>query len=100
MNIDACNPRVVDSTNWLDLAKYKGLDTRRGVFILSNFFYQVKFIGRADDGSLIKEISDAIKNGKSIGATKIKVLYTDTEIHAISLERKLIKRYHPINNLK
>ncbi len=99
-NTDTCYPNVIDSTDWLDLYKYKGLETKRGVFVFSNFFYQVKYVGWAGDGDLVKEISDAIKSGKSEGATKVKVLYTKSELFAMKLEQRLIKRYNPINNFK
>lgn len=99
-NTDTCDSKVVESTDWLDLNKYRVLESGRGVYLLSNFFFQVKFVGRLVEGDLITEISNTIKSGKSNGATKIKVLYTRSEIQAISLERKLIKKYNPINNVK
>ncbi len=99
-NTDISYPKVIDSTEWIDLDKYKGLETRKGVYILSNFFYQVKYVGWAGDGDLVKEISGAIKNGKSAGASKIKVLYTKSELFAMVLEKRLIDKYNPINNFK
>ena len=100
LNVDTLYSRVVQSTDWLDLEKYEGLEGKTGVFIFSSFFFQVKYVGRAGAGDMVSKISEAIKKGKATGSTKIKVIYTTSEKHAITLEKKLILRYHPAFNLK
>lgn len=99
-HVSCMYPRVFDTTDWLELEKYKELEDGLGVFILSNFFFQVQYIGRAGEKGIVSGISDAIKSGKSAGATKIKVLYTRSEKQAIQLEKDLIVKYHPVKNLK
>lgn len=97
-NIDIIYPRVVESSDWLELDKYRELEGGLGVFIFSNFFFQVKYVGRSGSCGVVEGIAEAIKNGKSAGSSRVKVIYTKSENRAISLEKKLINRYNPINN--
>ncbi|HCT30234.1 MAG TPA: hypothetical protein DIW31_05770 [Bacteroidales bacterium] len=99
ISADNYSSKVTYSTDWLDLEKYKGLESGFGVFIFSNFFYQVKYVGIAREGEMINSIQESIGIGKSVGVTKIKVLYTKTESQALVIRRRLIDRYNPILNL-
>ena len=47
---------------------------------------------------MVTEIKSAIRRSKDFGATRIKVLYTNSGVKASSLEKYLIKKYNPPNN--
>ncbi len=98
-NSDANDPRVVESTGWRYLANYSGLEERSGVYIFTNVDHQVKYIGKAGPGRMVKEIENALSRNKGFGATLVKVLYTNFDEKAKSLERDLINAYYPPNNL-
>jgi len=95
LNADIKSFKVVDTTDWIALERYKNLEQGPGVFLLSNFFYQVKFIGKTSDGELVKAIDEAIEKSKSAGVAKVKVIYTKSESHAIQLQKRLIAKYSP-----
>ena len=83
------------STEWLDLSKYKILEPKVGVFIFSNFFYQIKFIGKSNDSEIVRAIEGAINDGKSLGSSKVKVIYTKNNVKAFKLQKRLIVKYNP-----
>ncbi len=100
VNTDISLFKVVDTTEWIAIERYKNLEQGPGVFLLSNLFYQVKFIGKTNDGEMIKAIDDGIRKAKSTGVAKVKVIYTKNESQAIELQKRLIAKYNPIQNLK
>lgn len=100
LNTDIKSFKVVDTTEWIALERYKNLEQGPGVFLLSNFFYQVKFIGKTQDGEMVKAIDEALKKAKSAGVAKVKVIYTKSESHANQLQKRLIAKYNTIQNLK
>lgn len=91
--------RVVDYTRWLNISNYQNLEARAGVYIFADVNHQVKYIGKAGAGRVVDEIYNAIYRGKNRGATRVKVLYTNSNSNATSLEAKLIEKYNPPNNL-
>lgn len=95
---DIFDRRVIKATSWCDLDDYHSLEVRTGVFVFVNLFFQVKYIGIADDGLLIAEIREAIKAGKSNGALLVKVLYTRAYEKSEALAQEMLKKYNPINN--
>jgi hypothetical protein len=97
---DVFDRRVLKSSSWCDIEEYYSLDERTGVFIFVNLLFQVKFIGKADEGRMIAEIHDAIIAGKSNGALLIKVLYTRSFDKTDTLQKDLVIKYNPINNFK
>jgi|WetSurMetagenome_2_1015567.scaffolds.fasta_scaffold07585_2 excinuclease UvrABC nuclease subunit len=90
--------KVVTASYWRSLGFYEDLETRSGVFIFANSGKQVKYVGKADAGKMILEISNAINRGQDYGATQVKALYTYSDSEASSLEHDLINKYDPINN--
>lgn len=100
LNTDIRLLKVVDTTEWIALERYKSLEQGPGVFLLSNLFYQVKFIGKTNDGEMVKAIDDGIRNAKSTGVAKVKVIYTKNESQAIELQKRLIAKYNSIKKLK
>ena len=98
-NNDAGDWRVVASAYWRNLDNYAGLEARAGIYIFANSALQVKYIGKEGAGRLVIEISSAISRGKDYGATQVKALYTNSDSNAQSLERDLINKYNPPNNL-
>jgi len=92
--------RFVKSSYWRNVNDYHSLKIRTGVFLFVDIFYQVQYIGKADEGRMVIEIAEAIRAGKLNGASLIKVLYTSSTEKAQLLERELIKKYHPTNNLE
>ncbi len=91
--VDISNLRVVNSTDWIELGGFRNLEQGSGVFVFSNFLYQVKYIGKARNKEMIESIDEAIRNGKSVGISKLKVYYTKNEYHAMMLQKKLMMRY-------
>lgn len=98
-NSDTDDYRVVESTYWRYILNYKGFQARAGVYIFANANNQVKYIGKAGARRMLAEISSAIRRGKDYGATNVKVLYTNSDANAQSLETDLINKYDPPNNL-
>lgn len=98
-SVDAKDSRVVSSTGWRKKQNYGSFESRAGVYILANANHQVKYVGKAGPGRVVDAISDAKKRNKDFGATLIKVLYTNSNQKALSLSKKLIKKYDPPNNL-
>jgi hypothetical protein len=97
---DVFDRRVLKSSSWCDIEEYYSLDERTGVFIFVNLLFQVKYIGKADEGRMIAEIHDAIIAGKSNGALLIKVLYTRSYDKTDTLQKDLVIKYNPMNNLR
>jgi len=97
-NNDANDRRVVEATYWRNINNYTDLEPRAGVYIFANSLYQVKYIGKAGAGRMVLEIESAIRRGKDYGATKVKALYTNSDLNAQTLERDLINKYNPPNN--
>jgi len=91
--------RVADNTRWLNIINYQNLKARAGVYIFADVNHQVKYIGKAGAGRIVDETCNAIYRGKNRGATQVKVLYTNSNSNALSLETKLIDKYNPPNNL-
>ncbi|GAI36477.1 unnamed protein product [marine sediment metagenome] len=96
---DHSNWRVVENTGWRNIDNYGSFQARAGVYIFANVDLQVKYIGKAGAGRIVDEIASAIRRAKDWGATKVKVLYTNSSDNAASLERLLIDKYNPPNNL-
>jgi excinuclease UvrABC nuclease subunit len=92
--------RIVASSYWRSLNNYAGLENRSGVYVFANSAYQVKYIGKAGPGRMVNEIYNAITRNKAYGATQVKALYTNLDLNAQSLERDLIIKYNPPNNLR
>jgi hypothetical protein len=95
---DIFDRRVLKSSNWCQIEDYRLLEQRTGVFIFVNFLFQVKYIGKAEEGKLITKIKEAIRTGKSHGAILIKALYTKSFDKTESLEHDLVSKYSPSNN--
>lgn len=90
--------RVVEYTGWRYLKNYGTFQRRAGVYIFANVDLQVKYIGMAGAGRIVNEIASAIRRKKDKGATRVKVLYTNSTERARSLESDLIDKYDPPNN--
>ena len=91
--------RVVEYTGWRYIDNYGTFEHRAGTYIFANKDLQVKYVGKAGAGRVVDEIASAIRRGKDYGATRVKVLYTNSSDNAASLERVLIDKYNPPNNL-
>jgi len=91
--------RIVEYTGWRNIDNYGSFQARAGVYIFANVDLQVKYIGKAGAGRIVDEIASAIRRGKDRGATKVKVLYTNSSDNAASLEKLLRDKYNPPNNL-
>jgi len=96
--LDAQDSRVLAHTRWRYISNYRDLQQRSGVYIFANSDLQVKYIGKAGAYRMVKEIANAIHRRKANGATKLRVLYTNSGEKATSLETYLIKKYRPVNN--
>lgn len=99
-NISAHHRLVVQASSIITLNNFQTLQSRAGVYIFMNNMGQVKYIGKAGARRMVEEIASAIQRGKHFGATKVKALYTNSDENALSLERDLINRYNPVNNLR
>ena len=91
--------RAIDHTRWLNIGNYQNLKARAGVYVFADVNHQVKYIGKAGAGRIVDETYNAIYRDKNRGATQVKVLYTNSDSNATSLEAKLIDKYNPPNNL-
>jgi hypothetical protein len=98
-NLDSNDYRVVKSSNWRFIENYKSLEARSGVFIFISIDNQVRYIGKASPYRMIEDIGDAIEGGRDFGAISVKALYTNSDAKAKSLEKDLINKYDPPNNL-
>ena len=98
-NKDQRDSKAVQNTRWMNIEYYENLENRAGVYIFANISHQVKYIGKAGAYRIVKEIASAISRDKDRGATLVKVLYTNSSSNAKSLERTLIDKYNPPNNL-
>lgn len=96
---DQYDSRVVSFERWRDLGNFEGFEPRAGVYIFANVNWQVRYIGKAGARRMVSEIHNAIDRGKDYGATRVKALYTNSSENALSLERDLIIKYNPPNNL-
>ncbi len=90
--------KIVEYTRWLNIENYQKLENRAGVYIFANANHQVKYVGKAGAGRIVKEIYNAMYRGKNRGASLVKVLYTNSTVNAQSLETDLKNRYKPPNN--
>jgi excinuclease UvrABC nuclease subunit len=90
--------RVVSITGWRYLENYETFAHRSGVYLLANADMHIKYVGKAGPGRMVAEIQSAISRGKDYGATRVKVLYTNLDERATSLEKDLIEKYNPPNN--
>jgi len=89
---------VVRYTNWK--SKNSTLDEQAGVYIIADRNRNVKYIGKAGAGRLNVEAKSAMKcRNKGRGASIIKTLITNSNAKALSLEKYLIKKYQPANNI-
>ena len=92
--------RVAEQTGWRDLYNYTTFQARAGVYIFANSALQVKYVGKAGPGRMVVEMHDALFNrNKGYGASQVKVLYTNSNDYAWSLETELKNHYDPPNNL-
>jgi excinuclease UvrABC nuclease subunit len=98
-NLDANDYRVVKTSHWRFIENYESLEARAGVFIFISIDNEVRYIGEASSYRMLEEISNAIEEGRDFGTVSVKALYTDSDAKAKSLERYLIKKYDPPNNL-
>ncbi len=89
---------VVDRTGWRNRENFGTIEDRSGVYILANIDLHIKYIGKAGAGRLVTRIKEALSEKKGYGATRVKVLYTNSDDKAISLKKKLIAKYDPVNN--
>tara|TARA_B100000683_G_C12082577_1_gene387493 strand:- start:70 stop:384 length:315 start_codon:yes stop_codon:yes gene_type:complete len=86
-------------TNWGP--KSKILPDTAGVYIYADINHQVKYIGKAGAGRLNLEAKSAMNNrNKAKGATLVKALITNSNAKAKSLEKYLVKKYQPPNNIR
>lgn len=96
---DVVDSRVVASSEWwVDLKDFETLEAGAGVYLFANAKYEIKYIGTAGVGKMIKEIKSAISGKKNKGATKVRALYTNSKEKARSLEKYLVQKYNPVNN--
>lgn len=96
---DALDRRIFTSSYWRKIDNYKELVNRAGVYVFANSTYQVKYVGKAGFMRMVPEISSEINRKKDYGATLVKALYTNSDQKALSLERGLINKYNPPNNI-
>lgn len=96
---DHFDNRIVRYTNWRRIRNCDNLENQFGVFLFADVGHQVMYIGNAGKQRLIDEVISAVDLGKDLEAILVKALYTITEEKAISLERDLINKYKPPNNI-
>lgn len=72
--------------------------TQAGVYVFTDFELQVRYVGKAGAGRLRDEIQDALKRGKGYGVSQFGWFATNSEEIALSLEKKWIDKYQPLNN--
>ena len=95
---DLSLPQVLRYTKWSP--KYSGLPNLAGVYILADKNGVVIYVGKAGAGRLNLESRSAMKvRGKGRGASLIRSLITCSNQKAKSLERYLIGKYKPRNNI-
>jgi len=92
--------RVVAYSGWRNLENYGTFEERSGVYLFANADLHIIYVGKAGPRRMVDEIRDAIYRGKAFGATKVKVLYTNSDERAQSLERDLKQKYNPPNNIR
>ena len=97
---DHSDRKIVEYTGWRHLTNYGTFQNRAGVYIFTNADLQIKYIGTAGAGRMVVEISSAIRRNKDYGATMVKAIYTNSTANARSLERDLIEKYNPPNNIR
>ncbi len=105
--IEEKDKRVVEASEWIPIGSYKtALEERAGVYIFTDDDLDVKYIGKAGAGRMVKELKylmtyevySAINRKKDKGATQVKALYTNSDANALEYEGELIKKYDPPNN--
>ena len=98
---EVVDSRVVSSSEWwINLKDFGELEPRAGVYLFANSKFDIKYIGTAGAGKMVKEIKKAINKKKSKGATIVRALYTNSTEKAQSLQEYLIQKYTPVNNQK
>ena len=75
------------------------VEQRAGVYLFASADLHIKYVGKAGAGRMGDEVQSAIDRGKASGATKAKLLYTNSNKQALELERMLRFKYKPPNNL-
>ncbi len=91
--------RVVEYTGWRYIWNYESLEARAGLYVFANAKLSVVYVGKAGPGRMIVEIESAFRRKKDRGATRVKALYTNSGDRAKTLERELIDKYDPPNNI-
>lgn len=89
---------VAEYSPWITFENYQSFQNRAGVYIFAATDLDVKYIGKAGQGRMVKEIYDAIYRDKQKNASLVKALYTNSNDIALSVEKDLINKYDPINN--
>ena len=89
---------VAFSEWWINLKDTENLETRAGVYLFANAKCDVKYICKAGRGGILKEVRCAITKKKNKGASQVRVMYTNSNAKAQSLEKYLITKYNPVNN--
>ena len=98
---DVVDNKVVSVSEWwISLKDHETLESRAGVYLFSNSKFDIKYVGHAGAGKMVKEVNAAIKKKKSKGATQVRALYTNSVDKAQSLENFLVQKYNPVNNRK
>jgi excinuclease UvrABC nuclease subunit len=95
---DQQSRQVMAVSEWQSLENYQDLEPRAGVYIFADAGLRVKYIGKAGAGRMVEEIATAILSDKAFQATRIKALYTNSDVNAWLLEAHLIDKYDPPNN--
>lgn len=97
---DAHDRRVQEDTRWQRLEACELTpDASPGVYVFADPWETVKYVGRAAAGGLSTEVGAAVRMGKALGASLVRVMRTPDEEAAETLERDLVRRYGPVNNL-
>ena len=98
---EVVDSRVASASEWwINLKDPETLESRAGVYLFANTKFDIKYVGHAAGGKMIKEVKNAINQKKSKGATQVRALYTNSKERAQSLEKYLIQKYNPVNNQK
>ena len=93
--------RIITTSAATAFRKCNTLKNGSGVYLLMDKDQHVKFVGKADNDKMLEEIDNAIADSeKSLGATKVKALYTESGETALSLKKHFVRTYNPPNNFK
>jgi hypothetical protein len=96
---DHNNWGVVKYTSWRHIENYKSLEDRSGVYLFANSDHHVKYVGSVITRRMISEIESAFHKEKNAGASLVKALYTNSDANTFALEKDLITKYNPQNNI-